>query len=136
MRLAQLSMHPSMADSATSSAMIWTARLPTCPEWERSWDVLHLLESAFISPTGWFRGIALLGNPEFCELHQLIRWNVGTPLTYPAASLQEEKMATKATTNRQPLPDHTRRGASGVRLLLRKTLPTPVQTPTNRKEMQ
>jgi hypothetical protein len=94
------------------------------------------LESAFISPTGWFRGIALLGNPEFCELHQLIRWNVGTPLTYPAASLQEEKMATKATTNRQPLPDHTRRGASGVRLLLRKTLPTPVQTPTNRKEMQ
>jgi hypothetical protein len=82
-----------MADLAMSSAMTWTALLHTRREPELFCSVWHSLQSAFISPTGWLSGIALLANHELCESHQLVRWNVETPTpcTCPTGSSQEKK---------------------------------------------
>src|SRR5271157_2680338 len=108
MRWAPAFIQSPMPDSAMSSAMTWTAQLPTLAEREHFWRVLCSLDFLSTPPASWFSGIALHASLGLCGLHQLIRSYVEAPYPIPAGSLKDSTMATNAAAEQQALQEAAR----------------------------
>ncbi|MFZ3368123.1 MAG: hypothetical protein WB616_11190 [Candidatus Sulfotelmatobacter sp.] len=82
---------PPIPESGMSSAMTWTARLPTSAEQERFWQALRWLHCLFSPPASWFDGIAARASLDLCahnsQSHEM--WRLG------CQSLQDHRRTRK-----------------------------------------